>query len=71
MSRIRINPSPHGTPGEVVAVEDRQVVWVGPISELRDAGSFDALYCHDVDEERLSKLVRGTAGRAPGGPDGD
>ncbi|PPQ34970.1 hypothetical protein [Rhodoblastus acidophilus] len=59
MPRIQINPSRHGTPGEVVAVEDGLIVWAGPISALREAGSFDALFCHDDDEERLSRLMRG------------
>jgi hypothetical protein len=58
MTRIRINASRHGTPGEVVAVEDGQVVWAGPIEELAAAGNFDELFCHDDDEERLASLAR-------------
>ncbi len=50
MPRVQINSSRHGTQGEVVAVEDGQVVWTGPIKALAEAGSFDALFCHDDDE---------------------
>lgn len=53
MPRIRITASPHGAPGEVNAVEDGLVVWAGPIEDLHEAGSFDALFCHDDDEEWL------------------
>lgn len=58
---IRINASPHGEPGEVVAVEGGQVVWSGPIDDLADAWPFDALFCHDDDEERLFSLLGGAA----------
>lgn len=67
--RIHITASPHGTPGEVVAVESGQVVWVGPIEEIADAWPFDALFCHDDDEERLFGLLVGagaTSTRSPG-----
>jgi hypothetical protein len=56
MPHIQINTSCHGTPGEVVAVEDGEVVWAGPIDALDEAGSFDALFCHDDDENRLLRL---------------
>ena len=58
MPGIQINASAYGTPGEVVAFEDGQVVWTGPIEALVEAGGFDALFCHDDDEERLINLVR-------------
>lgn len=58
MTRIRINASVYGTPGEVVAVEDGQVVWSGPIEDVSEAGRFDELFCHDDDEERLVVLAR-------------
>lgn len=58
MTRIRINASRHGTPGEVIAVEDGQVAWAGPIEDLAEAGNFDELFCHDDDEERVAKLAR-------------
>jgi hypothetical protein len=57
MPRIIINASAYGTAGEVVAVENGLVVWTGPIEDLREAGSFDALFCHDDDEERLRRIV--------------
>ena len=57
MPRISISTSPYGTPGEVVAVEDGQIAWVGPIEALHEAGPFDALFCHDDDEERLRHIV--------------
>ncbi len=56
--RIQINASRYGTPGEVVAVEDGMVVWAGPIKYLDEAGEFDALFCHEDDQERLVHLVR-------------
>jgi hypothetical protein len=55
--RIQISASRHGTPGEVVAVEDSKIVWSGPIEEIADAWPFDALFCHDDDEERLNDLL--------------
>lgn len=58
MPRIRIIASPHGTPGEVVAMEDGQVVWAGPLLAIEEAGSFDALFCHEDDEEELIALLR-------------
>ena len=58
MPGIQINASAYGTPGEVVAVEDDQVVWTGPIEALGEAGGFDALFCHDDDEDRLERLMR-------------
>ena len=61
MTHIHISASRYGTPGEVVAVEDGQVVWTGPIEDLAEAGNFDALFCHDDDEGRLVSLTR--AGR--------
>lgn len=61
MPRVRINASRYGTPGEVVAVEDGLVVWAGPIEAIAEAGSFDALFCHDEDEERLCRLTEGRA----------
>jgi hypothetical protein len=57
MPGIQINASAYGTPGEVVAVEDGQVVWTGPIEALGEAGGFDALFCHDDDETRLLNLL--------------
>jgi hypothetical protein len=57
MTRIQINASRHGTPGEVVAVEDGQIVWIGPIEYIAEAGDFDQLFCHDDDEERLFSLL--------------
>ncbi|MCW2282566.1 hypothetical protein M2323_000327 [Rhodoblastus acidophilus] len=59
MDRVRISPSAYGTRGEVVAVEDGRVVWTGPISALKEAGSFDSLFCHDDDEAPLNDLMRG------------
>jgi hypothetical protein len=59
MTRIRISASHYGTPGDVVAVEDGQVVWTGPIEEIAEAGNFDELFCHDDDEEQLTLLARG------------
>ncbi len=53
MPRIRINASRHGAPGEVVAVEDGQVVRAGPIELVDEAGDFDALFCHLDDELQL------------------
>ena len=58
MPPVQIIPSIHGTPGEVVAVEECQIVWAGPISALKEAGTFDALYCHNDDEERLADVMR-------------
>jgi hypothetical protein len=55
--QIQINSSSYGMPGRAVAVEDGQVVWAGPIREIANAGSFDALFCHDDDVERLIHLV--------------
>jgi hypothetical protein len=59
MPLVQIIPSVHGTPDEVVAVEERQIVWAGPISALKEAGTFDALYCHEDDEEKLIGLMHG------------
>jgi hypothetical protein len=54
----RINASPHGTRGEVVAVEDGQVVWAGPLHDIEEARTFDALFCHEEDEEELIAVLR-------------
>ncbi len=59
MPRIRrITASPYGTPGEVVAVEEGQVVWAGPLNAIEEAGGFDALFCHDDDEAELVAFLR-------------
>jgi hypothetical protein len=58
MPRSRINVSRHATPGEVVAVKNGQIAWTGPLGEIRDAGAFDALFCHEEDEEELVHLLR-------------
>lgn len=66
MANIRITASRHGTPGEVVAVEDGQVVWTGPIEEFAEAWPFDAIFCHEDDEEWLIGQLRGAGGsKAP------
>jgi hypothetical protein len=57
MARVYINASAYGTPGEVVAVEDGLIVWTGTIEHIHEAGGFDALFCHDDDEERLNSLL--------------
>jgi hypothetical protein len=57
MSRIQICASSYGTPGEVVAVEDAMIVWAGPIEAIAEAESFDALFCHDDDVNRLKGLA--------------
>jgi hypothetical protein len=57
MTRAQITASAHGTPGEVVTIEEGQIAWIGPIGDLEEAGSFDALFCHDDDEERLRRIV--------------
>jgi hypothetical protein len=62
MASIRITASRHCTPGEVVAVEFGLVVWAGPIEELHEAGGFDALFCHDEDEEWLIGQMSGDGG---------
>jgi hypothetical protein len=58
MASIQINPSNYGTRGEIVAVEDGMIVWTGPIEAVAEAGSFDALFCHDDDVNRLKSLAR-------------
>jgi hypothetical protein len=58
MTRAQITASTHGTPGEVVTVEEGQIAWIGPIDALEEAGSFDALFCHEDDEERLIGYMR-------------
>jgi hypothetical protein len=55
--QIQINSSSYGMPGRAVAVEDGQVVWAGAIRDIDEAGSFDALFCHDDDVERLVSLM--------------
>jgi hypothetical protein len=55
--RIRINASCYGTLGEVVAVEEGLVVWAGPVEEFAEAWPFDALFCHEDDEQRLTRFV--------------
>lgn len=57
MHRILITASPHGTLGEAVAVEDGLVVWAGPVEEIAEAWPFDALFCHEDDEQRLTRFV--------------
>ncbi|MBB4200400.1 hypothetical protein GGD83_004229 [Rhodoblastus sphagnicola] len=49
----KITASTHGTPGEVVTIEEGQIAWIGPIEALEEAGNFDAVFCHEDDEERL------------------
>jgi hypothetical protein len=58
MPRSRINVSRHATHGEVVAVRNGQIAWTGPLSEIGDAGAFDALFCHEEDEEKLVHVLR-------------
>jgi hypothetical protein len=57
MPRIRITASAHGTPGEALAVENGRVFWAGPLEEITEGWPFDALFCHDDDEERLGRFV--------------
>jgi hypothetical protein len=64
MANIRIIASRHGTPGEIVAVEDGLVVWAGPVEEIAEAWPFDALFCHDDDEEWLADRLSGHGGAA-------
>jgi hypothetical protein len=58
MTRTQITASAHGTPGEVVTMEERQIAWIGPIEDIDEAGSFDALFCHEDDEETLTGDLR-------------
>ena len=58
MPHAKITASTHGTPGEVVTIEDGQIAWIGPIEALDEAGSFDALFCHVDDEETLTGYLR-------------
>ena len=58
MTRAQITASTHGTPGEVVTIEEGQIAWIGPIEALEEAGSFDALFCHEDDEETLTGYLR-------------
>jgi hypothetical protein len=58
-SRISISTSPHGSPGKIVAVENRKVVWAGPIEGIAEAWPFDMICCHEDDEEQLDRLLRG------------
>ena len=65
MRQIQIKASGYGMTGRVMAVESGQVVWAGRIGDLDEAGSFDALFCHDDDEEWLiSLMLSGSAGAA-------
>lgn len=66
MPHSKITASPHGTPGEVVTIEEGQIAWIGPIEALDEAGSFDGLFCHEDDEERLIGYLR--TGRINMGP---
>jgi hypothetical protein len=65
MANIRISASHHGTSGEVVAVEDGLVVWAGPLEEIAEAWPFDALFCHDDDEEWLFDQLSGSGATSP------
>jgi hypothetical protein len=56
--KIRIYTSTWSTPGEIVAVEDRQVAWAGSVSRLGEAGDFDALFCNDRDEAQVRHILR-------------
>ena len=57
MRQIQIKASSYGMSGRVVAVENGQVVWAGPIKDLGEVGNFDTLFCHEDDEQRLIGLV--------------
>jgi hypothetical protein len=67
MAGIRITASRHGTPGEIVAVEDGLVVWAGPIEELHEAGQLRSHRtigaevltsdCQYLDEEHFRIIV--------------
>lgn len=61
MVDVEVNASVHGAPGKVVAVEGGQIVWVGLIEDIWQAKSFEALFCHDDDEERIVRLVQAAA----------
>jgi hypothetical protein len=65
---IHIAASPHGAPCEVIAVEDGLVVWAGPIEDLYEAGNFDALFCHDDDQDWLTDQLRGDGGATMADP---
>ena len=58
MILIQINTSANGMPGEVIAFEDGQAVWAGPIEAIAEAERFDALFCHDDDKELLIGIAR-------------
>jgi hypothetical protein len=58
MTHTKITASTHGTRGEVVTIEDGRIAWIGPIDALEEAGSFDALFCHEDDAETLTGYLR-------------
>jgi hypothetical protein len=58
MTRAQISASTHEPPGEVVTIEGGQIAWIGPIESLEEAGSFDALFCHEDEEERVIVYLR-------------
>ena len=70
MRQIQIKASGYGMSGRVVAVEGGQVVWAGRIEDLDEAGSFDALFCHNKDEERLIGLLSRVGGMTMTNDDG-
>lgn len=50
---MRIEPSPYAEPGIAVCTCAGQVVWVGRIADLAEAGVVDIVHCHDGDAEAI------------------
>lgn len=55
---IRIQASPHATPGKVTALDQNRIVWFGAIKDLGKAGAFSTICCHDADEQSLVAAAR-------------
>ena len=54
---MRVDPSHHAQPGMAVCTLAGQIVWVGPIAKLAEAGRFEIVHCHDNDAAVVQKWL--------------
>jgi len=54
---MRVDPSHHAQPGMAVVTLSGQIVWVGPIAKLAEAGRFDIVHCRDDDAAVVQKWL--------------
>ena len=55
---MRVDPSHHAQRGMAVCTLAGQIVWVGPIARLTEAGLFEIVHCHEDDAADVQKWLK-------------